>query len=134
MNTGAKIGATAAVIGGILLVAVSVPAGWAIRYYTAPIEGKVQVQEQTHTSSFMMAAYNYFFAANEQIKAYDVMISSQESLLASCSEEIHDTILLNIAGIKGQKAQSIAEYNAKAQAEWTTGQFRDWQLPYHIDQ
>lgn len=111
----------------------SVSAGYAIRYFTAPIRGSVEAYEQIQSAGTRIGAYNYFFNLYASIQAYDPAIQAQEELLAMTTDSSDRArIGANIAGLKSQKARSIAQYNADAMKDYTIGQFRDWQLPYQI--
>ena len=121
----------------VLLVIVglvaSICGGYAIRYYTAPIRGEVEAYEQIQGAGTRISAYNYFFNLYASIQAYDPAIQAQEELLAMTTDtDERARIGQNIAGLKSQKARSIAQYNADAMKSYTIGQFRDWQLPFEI--
>jgi hypothetical protein len=123
----------AVVILAILGVVALVSAGWAIRYYTAPVRGTIEAYEQIQSGDTRIVAYNYFFNLYASIQAYDPAIQAQEELLATTTDADEKArIGANIAGLKSQKARSIAQYNADAMKSYTIGQFRDWKLPYQI--
>lgn len=108
---------------------------WAFRYFTAPIRGSIGAYEQIQSEDTRIVAYNYFFNLYASIQAYPPMIKAQEESLAQTSnEDEKERIRANIAGLKSQLARSIAQYNADARKSYTIGQFRDWNLPYQINQ
>lgn len=116
------------------VVIVLIGGGWAFRYFTAPIEGRVTAQEQIQSAPMMITAYNHFYDLYAAIKSYDPMIQAQKDILAqTTSETDRSRILINIAGITAQKARSIQQYNADAQKEYTIGQFKDKSLPYRLN-
>lgn len=120
------------IIGAALIFGLVV-GGYYIRWGVAPWMGRLEVQEQTHTGAYMQQSYNYFYSMYNIIKSYQTTIDTQEELLKEpCSEDMRETLQINIVGIKGQRAYSISEYNSRSAAEWTTGQFRDWSLPYRL--
>lgn len=107
-----------------------IPIGYAIRYYTAPVLGRIEVQVQTHTAEYMMTAYNYFFDLKGVINGNKQSVCNvKETLTAICDQDEKDRLQITIAGIKNQIARDVQQYNADAAKEWTVGQFRDWSIP-----
>lgn len=108
--------------------------GWFWRYYTAPIEGRVGAQQQIQSAEQRITAYNYFFDLYGAIKSYDGALKAlQEQLLQVSGPEEKDRVLATIAGLKGQKARAIEQYNVDARKSYTIGQFKDWSLPYQLE-
>lgn len=117
------IGVLLLLIGGI----------WAFRYFTAPVRGIVGAYEQIQSGAMRISSYNYFFNLYASIQSYDISLAAlQEQLGQVTSVSERERILATIAGLKGQKARAIAQYNADARKEYTIGQFRDVNLPYQI--
>jgi len=120
--------------GSLLGIAAIIGGVWAFRYFTAPISGRVEAQVTIQSGANRIQAYNHFFDLYAAIKSYDALIKAQEDELASTtSTDEQERIRANIAGIRGQKARAIQQYNADAKKSYTIGQFRDWQLPYQIE-
>ncbi len=119
---------------GIGIVLLIIVGGWAYRYFTAPIEGRVGVQERIQSATNIIVSYNFFHDLYGAILSYDTSLKALEDELSQVtSEGEKERILATIAGLKGQRARAIQEYNANARKSYTTGQFRDWQLPYQIE-
>ena len=120
---------------GILGVFLLTGFGWAWRYYTAPISGRVGAQQQIQSKEMMITAYNHFFDLYAAIKSYDVILQAlNDQLKQVTSEKERERVLATITGVTAQRARSIQQYNADAKKSYTIGQFRDWQLPYQLDE
>lgn len=120
----------------VLLIICAVIAGvYVYRYNMAKVEGIVGAQEQIQSAPMRISAYNYFFDLYGAIKSYDASLKAlNENLAAVSSEGERERILATIAGLKGQKARATQQYNMDAKKSYTVGQFRDWQLPYQIEE
>lgn len=107
--------------------------GWAWRYYTAPIEGKVGAQEQIQSAPHRIAAYNHFFDLCAGVRADEVSLDAQIEQLQATTDEFQRTrVQTNITGLKGHRAGLIEEYNVNARKDYTEAQFRDSDLPYQL--
>lgn len=119
-----------AVVAAIALLA---GAGWAWRYYTAPIEGRVGAQEQIQSAPHRIVAYNHFFDLCAGVRADEVSLDAQNDQLKATTDEFQrNRIQTNITGLTGHRAGLIEEYNANARKDYTEGQFRDSDLPYQL--
>lgn len=120
-------------LGVVVIIAAVVGAGWAIRYYTAPIEGRVGAQEKIQSASHRIVAYNHFFDLCAGVRADEVSLDAQTEQLQATADEFQRTrIQTNITGLKGHRAGLIEEYNANARKDYTEAQFRDSNLPFQI--
>lgn len=124
---------TLIVLGVMAAIVLLAGLGWAIRYYTAPIEGKVGAQEQIQSAPHRIAAYNHFFDLCAGVRTDEVSLDAQlEQLQVTTDEFQRARVQTNITGLKGHRAGLIEEYNANARKDYTEGQFRDSDLPYQL--
>ena len=123
-------GITLAVLVGIAVLA---GAGWAIRYFTAPIEGRVGAQERIQSAPNRIAQYNHFFDLCAGVRADEAALERQTEQLQTETDAFQRTrIQTNISGLTGHRASLIEEYNANARKDYTDAQFRDSDLPYQL--
>lgn len=118
-----------------LLAFVGIPAIiWGVRWASAPIEGQVGAREQIQSKEMRIQAYTYFYDLYAAIKSYDEQVKIlDEQLVQIKTEGERERVLATIAGLKGQRARAIQQYNADARKDYTIGQFRGWDLPYQIE-
>lgn len=123
-------------IGVILLIIIaSIYVSGFISMGTADFRGEVDKKEKVEANgNYRIDAYNEFYDTCSSIQAKQDQINNLNSLLATESDtsrknDLKGAILAN----ENQKASLIREYNAKASAKYTVGQFKDSNLPYHID-
>lgn len=103
-------------------------------WYTAPITGRIGQKAIVHSPLERMGAYNHFFDLCASIQSHEAMLRAQRQALADATTpDDQSRIRANIAGITGQRARVIAQYNADSRKNYTVGQFRDSNLPYQID-
>lgn len=117
----------------VVVIAATVGIVWAIRYYTAPIEGRVGAQERIQSAPNRIVQYDHFFNLCAGVRADEVSLDAQtEQLKATTDEFQRARVQTNITGLIGHRAGLIEEYNANARKDYTAGQFRDSDLPYQI--
>ena len=123
------------VVGGIIL---AFGGNWLYRYYTAPIEGAVQMREITNTGNFRLQAYQSFYDRCGTIQTYETSIRQLESSLQDYlndpdpDREMINRLRTQINGIQNQRAREVNRYNQEARQEYSVGQFRANDLPYEI--
>lgn len=118
------------VVAAILLLA---GVGWAWRYYTASVEGKVGASEQIQSAPHRIAAYNHFFDLCAGVRADEVSLDAQTIQLQATTDAFQRTrVQTNITGLIGHRASLIEEYNANARKDYTEAAFRDSDLPFQI--
>jgi hypothetical protein len=123
-----------ALVGGTVLWIAIVSAVWGFGVATAGIYGKGEARKQIQSADFRFQAYQTFFNQCASIQGLEGQI---DELIATLeyydrgSREYKITVT-SIAGVKGARHQAIAKYNQDALKNWTEGQFRDTDLPYHI--
>jgi len=123
---GALVGiwATGAVISG---------ANWAWRYWTAPIKGAVDAEQQLESAPSRIQKYNYFHDLCASIKEKEAQIDNQLVALESAtSDDERSRIRQNLAAIRSQRMGDIAQYNADAHKDYTRARFHDSDLPYTL--
>ena len=123
----------AGILGAMLLIGGCVAGSWAYRYYTAPIEGRVGAQEQIQSAPSRIVNYNHFFDLCAAIQGHEGNIDAAQGQLGQgLRDDERERVIQTIAGLKGQRVRSIAQYNADARKNYTAGQFRDSDLPYQL--
>lgn len=126
---GGVLGVALAVLGVVAIYA----AIFGVLWFSAPARGKLQAREQINSGSFRIAAYNHFFDACASIQGLQGQLAAQEKELKSATGDDKARVQANIAGIEGDVASAIADYNADANKSYTVGQFRSNHLPYQLD-
>lgn len=122
------------VVGGIFLLVVIAGASWGWRYFTAPVRGIVDAEEQIESSGSRIYRYEQFFDLCAVVQAHEDKLDSQRLLLKELpvDSDQRSMTLTNIAGIEAQRANSIREYNANARKVYTDARFLDSTLPREI--
>lgn len=127
-----KIGG--AIVVGLLVVVLLSGAGLAWRYFTAPIKGVVDAEEQINQGSNRIQKYNHFFDLCSTIQSDKMALATQRSLLDSAEgSKERERIRANIAGIQAQMNRNANQYNVDARKEYTSARFKSNDLPYQID-
>jgi hypothetical protein len=104
-----------------------------IRWATAPAKGKLAAREQIQSGQYRIAAYDHFFDLCSSIQGLEGQLAAQRAALSTATGDEEARISANVAGIEGERARAIAEYNADARKSYTLGQFRASDLPYRLD-
>lgn len=127
------LGIFGAIIGFFLIVGVLVAGGWAIKYYTADVRGKINANEQIKSGDNRIAQYDSFFNQCAAVQSFETSLEAAYNALDRNTDPSDTNRLnINITGIEAQRARAINEYNANAAKNYTDGQFRDIDLPYQI--
>lgn len=101
---------------------------------TADFRGGVdQVEQVEGNADYRIAAYDRFFALCAQVQGNEATIKSLEEELVTADESRKSVIRATLTGVKSQRAQNIAEYNADASKEATAAKFKASNLPYNLD-
>lgn len=125
-------------VGGIVLLVVVIIAmsagGWAWRYYTAPIEGRVAAEEQIESANSRIANYEHFFDLCVVAQTRQEALSVQQSLLESAeSDKERARIRANVAGLEAQLSRAVNQYNVDVQKSYTMARFKSADLPYELN-
>ena len=75
--------------------------------------------------------YQYFFSLCESVQSAEASIDAQRALLDSPNVS-QAMVEQNLAALEATRARSINTYNARASQDYTSGQFRDSDLPYQL--
>lgn len=126
------------VAGVVLVVAlwlVLASAIWGLRVATAGIYGRGEARIQIQSAANRIASYEHFFNLCAAVQGQEAQIDALEAELAQHAEGSKDRArtLTNLTGVRAARGRSIAQYNADARKDYTSGQFRDSDLPYQLD-
>jgi hypothetical protein len=106
---------------------------WAWKYYTAPIQGKVDAEVQIESAQSRIQWYNHFHDLCSVVESNKESLRVQQMLLESSeSNDERIRIRANIGGIKAQIARNVNRYNADAAKDYTAARFKDGDLPYQL--
>ena len=120
---GSPTRAIAALVGVIVLVT---GLSWGFRWVTADTRGAIDAREQILADGdFRIQAYQTFFDLCNDITAQE----ARAQIFSSSEDPLTST---NANAVLAVRAELAADYNSRAQREWTEGQFRDAELPYEI--
>lgn len=124
----------------VLVIVLIIGAMWVFgvgmfRRETADFRGGTRATEQIHANGqYRIAAYDRFFAECSQVQALgDQMANLQAELDATTDQLRRQDLATSMTALRNQRVEAIRTYNADASRTGTVGQFRDSQLPYHID-
>lgn len=122
-------------ITGFITIAVLMIALWGFGVFTAGIKGQGEAYKEIQSKEFRLEAYNYFFDQYHSILALEGQIDVNISMLNDIEEGTKDysRIRTNVAALQSLRHQAIQSYNAQASKDYTVGQFRDYNLPYQIE-
>jgi hypothetical protein len=124
--------AAGAVIGtGVVLAGLSLAAA-GFNYWTAPIFGKADAERSIESGPSRIALYTQFFQLCGGVQSLEGQIDSQVAYAESVTGDAKTKALQNVAGLKGRRAQVIADYNSQATMKYTAARFLDANLPYQI--
>lgn len=116
------------VLGSIMAVA-------GFRGVTAPFFGRQQAEVQIEGAGSRIARYEAFFGLCSAVEGYEDQLAVLENQLENTDTDDRDEInRLNqtIAGLEGQRARAIREYNQDARMEYTAARFHSSDLPYQL--
>ncbi len=128
---GIGLGAWAIMVGLVLAITFT---ALGVQWLTADSKGATEARTRILSADTRIVAYNHFFNACSSIQGLEGVIAEQEEILDDAeSTRERERIRTNIAGAKGLRLQAIAKYNGDAEKDYTIGQFRDLDLPFHLD-
>lgn len=105
---------------------------WAFGVFTAPAKGRGDARKQIQSASFRIAAYDHFFNLCGGVQGLEGQLDAQYEELTTATGDDIARVRANIAGIKGERSQAVAEYNQDARKDYTIGQFKSSALPYAL--
>lgn len=102
---------------------------------TAGLVGRGEARIQIQSAGSRISSYNHFFDLCTSIQAHEGTIDALEDELALYERGSGDfsRVATNLTGVKSARAETIARYNNDSQKDYTSGQFRDSDLPYVLD-
>ena len=116
---------------GLVLAVVALVGGISLWLYggrfAAPIRGVTEQVEITNRGSYRIQGYEMFYDLVEHRNAVDVKLAGYPGVLTAREAT-------ECRGLLARRADIVARYNAAAQAEFTTGQWRADNLPDHLEQ
>lgn len=116
-----------------VVLVLMVPAGWAIKYFTADIRGRIEANETIKSGDNRIAQYDHFFNLCASVQADEARLEALKVELEKTPDDVDKSRLLaNITGVTSHRARIITQYNADAAKNYTSGQFRDSNLPYRL--
>ncbi len=106
-----------------------------IKFVTADFRGQIDKREKVNADGgYRIAAYEEFYKLCSTVQAKNDEIGNLEAAVETASDDERKAELEGaILAQRNTKAELVREYNAKAAAEGTRGQFRDSELPYEIN-
>ena len=126
--------ALTALVAAVAILAAICAAGWAWKYFTAAPRGMANAEQQIESAPSRITNYNHYFDLCASIQGYNGQLDAQQDQLdASESADDRSRIRANIAGLKGQRARAVAQYNADARKAYTKARFLGDSLPKHIN-
>ena len=121
-----------AVVAVLLFVAVWI-LGFALSWWAAPWQGKLEARREITSGASRIANYNSFFNLCASVQSNEARIDELETtveLVTDAAEKQRLTI--SLGGVKALRHEGIRTYNANARKDYTAGQFRDSDLPYQL--
>lgn len=109
--------------GGVAFVAVLIAAGWAYRYYIAPVRGAVEQREITNRGQYRIQAYEQFYRWQEELQAVEQKLGAYPESGLDKREQTE------CRGLVARRADIIAKYNAASRAIETQGRWQADDLP-----
>lgn len=120
----------------IAMVALAFALTWAsfgINVATAGLVGRGKAHIQIQSAESRIANYEHFFNLCAAVQTDEASIDAQTQVLATAKDEDdRSRINQNLGALQANRARSIYQYNVDAAKDYTSGQFRDSQLPYEL--
>lgn len=128
------LGAIGCTILAVVIIIGAVAGGWAIKYYTADVRGRISANERIKSGSNRIAQYEFFFNKCAAVQGTEAQIDAlMDQVKNSTDPKTIDRLNTNITGNMAQRQRSIFEYNAASNKSYTSAQFRDVDLPFELD-
>lgn len=122
-------------VGLVLVLVVGIAAAsFGIRWVMAGPSGKLEAREQILSGNSRIEAYNRFFNQCASVQALEAAIDESEAQLKTAvSVADQERIRTNLNAQRTARARAIFQYNADSTKNYTSGQFRDLDLPFQLD-
>lgn len=109
-------------------------AGYAWKYYMAPIAGKADAEWQQESGVNRTAQYDHYFDLCASIQGYEATIRAQTmALTQTAGKDDHSRISTVLGAVRAQRGRAIAQYNADVRKVYTSGRFLDPSLPKQLN-
>lgn len=125
----------AAGIAGIALIFALWFGGIIFSNKTANFRGNASVINKTRANgNYRIAAYDHFYDLCASVQNQEVTIEAQKAELATNpSKDRKEQINANLSALAANRGELINQYNADARKNYTSGQFKSSDLPFHLD-
>lgn len=127
-------GAIGCAVAAVLGIVVLVVGGYAVKYYTADVRGRIDANETIKSGDSRIANYNHFFNLCASVQTNEAQLDALSDQLRAQTPGTPDynRVLTNITGVRAARAGAINQYNADASKSYTQGQFLSSKLPYQL--
>lgn len=127
------------ILGVIVGLGAFIGGGWAFSYFTAPIRGAVNAEEQIESAASRIQNYQMFYDLYHTYQAQTQQLEIQRERLEQAKElglEPKDIarIQTDIAALRAVRTQTREQYNSAASQQYTRARFLAGDLPYQISQ
>lgn len=120
----------------VVAIVILVVGIYGLQWFSAEPRGAIKARERiVGSGDYRIAAYNSFFNQCAAVQSHEGRIESLEIELETTDPSPARLAQINasLTAIRSQRLEAINEYNADASREYTSGQFRDSDLPYQLD-
>ena len=124
---------TGIVILAIVVLIAMIFGGWAFRYFTAPIQGRVDAEQRIESGTNRIQQYNKFFDLCANAQTTQTSLQTQKDMLESMEGKEAERIRSNVAGMTAQLARTVNQYNVDARKDYTAARFHDSNLPFQLN-
>lgn len=121
------------VILAILAVITMIFGGWAFKYFTAPIQGRVDAEQRIESGTNRIQQYNKFFDLCASAQTTQTSLQTQKEMLELVDGKEAERIRSNVAGMTAQLARTVNQYNVDARKDYTAARFHDSDLPFQLN-
>jgi hypothetical protein len=118
----------------VVVLLVTIPVGlWGARVFFAEEIGKGNAEIQIQSAPSRITNYDYFFNQCASVQTLEEQIDAETNRLEQTEDNsTRNVILANLSGLQGQHSRAVNNYNARASADYTSGQFKASELPYQL--
>lgn len=127
---------TIAGIGAVMAIVVVLSiAGFTVSNFLAPFQGEAEKRQQVEgDGDYRIAAYDEFYSLCSSASSAQDKIENQEAQIAATEDPQQKQVLQSgVLAMENQLDEIVNKYNTKAASDYTSGQFRDSDLPYQLD-
>ena len=120
-------------ITAVLIIVGIIVGAYAVQYFTADVRGRISANETIKSGANRIAQYDSFFNQCASIQSAEGRIDELEGLADLMTTPFDRSVAItNVAAAKTLRHEAIRTYNADARKNYTSGQFRDSDLPFQI--